>query len=197
MKRKILKQIEIFDEIASKGLSPNQYYLLCCMHDSVTPLKINLHLELRLLIQDGWITTENQLTPKAMIFIQKIEKFFVIQKTKTSNQIMGEGHTENITKYREMFPNIKLPSGKAARSAVGNLDKAFRWFFQNHDYEWKIIFDATATYLNDQEKKSWKFCRTSQYFIRKQELSDLADICEMIKTGGDTPQEHKHSIKVV
>lgn len=188
-KNELLKQMEMFDEMSVESLTPNQYYLLCCMRDSITPLKINLHLELRNLISNGWVKEDRTLAPKSYTLIGKIERLFVIQKTKTSNQLMTKGFKENIKKYREMFPNIKLPSGKASRSAVGNLEKAFRWFFENHNYTWPEIFEATAYYINEQEDNNWKFTRTSQYFIRKDHLSDLADYCEMIKTGGDKDSE--------
>ncbi len=39
--------------------------------------------------------------------------------------------------------------------------------------------------------------RTSQYFIRKDNLSDLADMCENIKNGGYKEQEHIIKTKVV
>ena len=70
MKKNLLKQMEFFDEMSKRELSPNQYYLMCCIRDSVSPLKINTHLELRNLVSKGWLTQENpkvheyKLTPK-------------------------------------------------------------------------------------------------------------------------------------
>ena len=189
--------MEMFDEMSAHGLSPNQYYLLCCMRDSMSPLKINLHLEHRALLANKWITENNKLTPKAVTLVDKLERLFSLKKAMTSNQLLGQGFKENIIKYVEMFPNIKLDSGKAARSAYGNLEKNFRWFFENHSYSWELIFRATAKYVNEKQKVNWKFMRTSQYFIRKNQLSDLADYCEMIRTGGDQEPETRHTIKVV
>lgn len=189
--------MEMFDEMSRHGLSPNQYYLLCCIKDSVTPLKINMHLELRNLVSNQWITSDNKLLPKSISLIDSIEKLFSIQKKKTSNILMGKGYKDNISKYREMFPNIKLPNGKAARSAVGNLEKAFRWFFENFEYDWDTVFKATAHYINKYQKDQWNYMRTSQYFIRKDNLSDLADYCDIILTGGDNDEERRHSVKVV
>ena len=195
--KKPLRQMEMFDEMSAHKLSPNQYYLLCSMRDSVTALRINMHLELRALKAEGWVTVDNQLTPKSIILIDKLESFFKVQKRKTSNQLMGKDYKQKLEQYREMFPNMKLPSGKAARSAVGNLEKNFRWFFDNHNYDWDTIMKATAHYLDSQEKRQWKFCRTSQYFIRKNDLSDLADYCEIVLTGGDADEKTHHATKVV
>lgn len=203
MKKNLLKQMEFFDEMSKRELSPNQYYLMCCIRDSVSPLKINTHLELRNLVSKGWLTQENpkvheyKLTPKAYTLIDQLEKLFKINKRKTNKQLLGDKFKENIATYREMFPNQKLPSGKAARSAVGNLEKAFRWFFENFDYDWKIIFDATAIYINEHQKNNYLYMRTSQYFIRKDNLSDLADLCDNVISGGYEEEKRIHSIKVV
>jgi hypothetical protein len=181
---KLLKQMEMFDEMTNLGLTPNQYYLLCCIRDNISPLKINTHLELRNLMSNGWLTKDNKLTPQSQTIIKKIEKLFVISSTRTATQLMGKDYKKNIERYTKMFPNIKLPSGKAARSSIGNLSKTFKWFFENHKYSWDEVFVATAVYVNEGQAKQWKFMRTSQYFIRKDNLSDLADFCEVIKTGG-------------
>jgi hypothetical protein len=156
-----------------------------------------MHLELRNLVANQWLTPDNKLTPKSISLIDATEKLFSIQKKKTSNILMGKGHKENISKYRDMFPNIKLPTGKAARAAVGNLEVAFRWFFEHFEYDWETIFVATARYINKHQKVEWQYMRTSQYFIRKDNLSDLADYCEIVLTGGDDEEERRHSVKVV
>jgi hypothetical protein len=199
MKNKnLLKQIEMFDTIIENGISPNQYYLLCCIRDSIKPNKINIHLELRNLQGGEWLDGNNKLTPKSITLIDSLEKLFNIKKKNTSTELMTKDYKEYIEAYNKTFPNRKLPSGKAARSATGNLEKAFRWFFENHKYEWPLIIEATMRYINDQEANNWKFCRTSQYFIRKDNLSDLADLCEAIKTGGyEDREKNTHTIKVV
>lgn len=195
--------MEFFDEMSKSELTPNQYYLLCCIRDSVSSLLINTHLEIRNLKSKGWLTQENEhiheykLTPKAYTLVDQLEMLFRINKKKTNKQLLGDTFKANIVSYREMFPNQKLPSGKAARSAVGNLEKAFRWFFENFDYEWKTILDATAVYINEHQKNNYLYMRTSQYFIRKDNLSDLADICDNILSGGYQEEKKLYSVKVV
>jgi hypothetical protein len=199
-KTKLLKQMEMFNEMSRHKLSPNQYYLLCCIRDSISPLRINMHLELRSLVAEGWLVQENKhiheykLTPKSYTLIDQLESLFKINKRKTSNQILGDKFKENIAQYTQMFPNQKLPSGKAARSAPGNLEKNFRWFFDNFNYEWELILQATGVYINEHQKNNYLYMRTSQYFIRKDNLSDLADLCENILNGGY--EEEKKTIKV-
>ena len=80
-KKQMLLQMEMFDEMSRNGLSPNQYYVMCCIRDSVTPVKVNLHMELRTLKTEGWIDKiENKhiLSPKAMSLISVIGKLFSI-----------------------------------------------------------------------------------------------------------------------
>jgi len=197
----LLKQMEVFDLITSAKLTPNQYYLLCCMHDSVTPLRMNLNLELRSLVQDQWVI-EGTLQPKAITLIKKIERLFKIQKKKTSTQLMNKNYKENILVFRNIFPNEKLPSGKAARSAIGNLETCFRWFFDNHEYDWTTILKATELYVSEFDYDK-KYMTCSQYFIRKQPggtssfISKLADYCDFIKSGGEVIKKPTFSTKVV
>lgn len=204
MSKSLLKQMEIFDLITEKGLTPNQYYVLCSMRDSITPLVTNLHLELRLLKGNGWITGSEppKITNEAIALITKIESLFTIQKKKTSSQLLGKDFKEKLKQYNEIFPNTKLPSGSAARSSLSNIETRMRWFFDNHDYTWDIVFQATETYVDEKRKQNWKFCRTSQYFIKKAERdgtnnSDLANYCEIIKSGGDVESTPTFSTKVV
>ena len=197
--------MELFDEVTAKGLTPNQYYLLCSIRDSVSPLHTNLHQELRVMVAEEWLLHNETnalkapylLTPKAITLVDTIEKLFYLKKTETSVQLMGQDAKTNIAKYNEMFPNIKLPTGKAARAAYGNLEKNFRWFFENHKYDWDTVFKATIQYINEYQQNNWKYMRTSQYFIRKNHLSDLADRCENLKTGGDQVMQTRHATKVV
>ena len=203
--KKMLKQMEIFDEVTAANLTPNAYYILCSMKDSVSPLNVNIHQELRLLLAKEWLKENEEstigppysLTPKAITLIDKLEKLFILKKSVTSSQLMGEDAKTNIAKYNKMFPNIKLPTGKAARAAYGNLEKNFRWFFENHKYNWETIFKATAQYVNEYQQNNYKYMRTSQYFIRKNQLSDLADRCENLNTGGNQIMTTKHATKVV
>ncbi len=203
----LLKQMELFDMITSAKLTPNQYYLLCCMHDSVTPIRMNLRLELKSLIEDKWVTNKDVehgyvLAPKSVTLIKKVERLFKIQKSKTSAQLMNKNYKENILAFRNIFPNEKLPSGRAARSAIGNLETCFRWFFDNHEYDWPTILLATELYVSEFDYDK-KYMTCSQYFVRKQPagtnsfISKLADYCEFIKSGGEVVKKATFSTKVV
>lgn len=179
----------MFNQLSVNNLSPNQFYLLCCMSDSIGPLQINLNQELRALKEKGiWVDENDKLTPKAISLIQKIDAFFRLGKRKTGSQLMGVDFDTNIKKYLEIFPKIKLPSGKPARCAEKNLETNFRWFFENHQYSWEIILEATARYVDEYERKNWLYMRTSQYFIRKKEegnnfASELANYCAIVIDG--------------
>lgn len=197
--------MEMFDEMSKNNLSPDRYYLICCIRDSVTPIGINLHLEMRRAISDGWLVmsednTKANLTPKAHSLVDGIEKLFSIQKKKTNTQLLGRGFKDKIIAYNEIFPNEKNASGKAARSSPKNLEATFRWFFENYNYSWETIFIATKYYVAEQaEIQDSKFRKSSQYFIRKDNLSALADYCYAYETDGfkDNDQTKDHVIKVL
>jgi len=183
-------------------ITPNQFYLLYSLREGVQTAYINIHAELRILIASELVMNDHNITQKGHDLISEVESYFKIQKKKTSTTIMGDGFIENLAKYNLLFPKIKLPSGKLARASETNLETNFKWFFEKHKYSWDTIFKATAAYVDEYERKSWNYMRTSMYFIKKQEsdksiTSDLADHCAMIESGGTIEEPNYFKVKVI
>lgn len=203
--------MEMFNIMLKKEVTPNEFYLLYCIKENIGALHINMHQELRGIAIKGFITTTFQengkgpiyhVTPKGYSLLQQVEAFFQVQKKKTTNQVLGKDYTENIEKYLLLFPKIKLPSGKAARTDKNNCETAFKWFFQTHEYSWETVLKATALYVDEYEKKNYMYMQTSQYFIRKQQAdktwgSELANWCSVVETGDLSYQDPHFSEKVV
>ena len=199
--------LEMFNLITDQGLTPNQFYLLFSMREGISPMHINLHQELRILENAEWVKRDGtywNIQPKGMTLIQQVASYFKIQKKKTATQLMGDNFTEKIEQYQLLFPKVRLPSGKAARSAISNVEPNFRWFFEKHAYSWDTVLKATAYYVDEYEAKNYLYMRTSAYFIKKTELdksvvSDLAEYCSIVESGEDlTSSEGTHfSDKVV
>jgi hypothetical protein len=194
MKKLELKKI--FDDIVKEGITPNQLYLLVCIHENTSSININLHLELRQLVLGEWIDENNKLTAKSQVLLTSLNNYFSLSKKKTDMSAIGIDYQNNIKKYRELFPKGKLPSGKPARSNEKVLEQNFRWFFENYSYTWDSILKATAYYVDEFEKKNFLYMRTAQYFICKSELdktkqSELADYCSMIESG-DFEEDNNH-----
>lgn len=184
----------IFNHIAEAKLTPNEFYMLRCLKEGISPSNLNIHQEVRVLQTKEWIIFENigmyKLTPKALSLITKIDSYFGVQLKKSNNGLMGEDFEANALKYNEIFPRMKLPSNKPARSPIKEIIAAFREFFKEHNYTWEVIHKAAAYYIEEEEKKGFRYTRTSRYFIRKQDqdktwISDLAGYCELIASGED------------
>ena len=161
---------------------------------------INIHLEMRGL--EGNYVIDNQLTGKALSLLMEIDENFKEVKTKNEKDLMGSDHMKKVGEYREMFPDLKLPSGKYARDAAKNLEVNFKWFFKNHRYDWDTIMKATKKYINEYEQKSYNYMRTCKYFIKKQEkdgsiTSDLANYCDMVVNGSGNTDHFHFSERVV
>ena len=177
---------EIYQRLIKEDLTPNSYYVLDCIKNKISIHKfVNSNLECSKLISNNWLTEDLQLTDKSIIFTTEIDGFFKKTKKKITKDLLGNNFTENLKKYVEIFPNRKLSSGKYARVNPKNLENSFRWFFENYDYDWDMIFKATKKYIYDYSLKNYEYMRTSQYFIRKQNTdktydSELADYCNMI-----------------
>lgn len=126
-----------------------------------------------------------QPTEKALLLMAKLDK-------KKTGDFLSTTFRDNVTRYIETFPKIKLPTGKPARSNFNEVCDAFDWFFRTYvdAYSWDIIHEATENYVDEYQKNNWMYMRTSKYFIRKQNsdktwASDLAEYCEMAKNGVD------------
>lgn len=177
---------DIFLKFVKEGITPNSYYVLHCIKTSIVPNSfVSKELEKRRLINDGWLNEDLTLTDKSIIFTTEIDGYFTRVKKKTSKNLLGDNFEDNIKKYTNIFPSIKLSSGKYARSNPKNLENAFRWFFENYNYDWETVLSATKKYVLEYREINYQYMRTSQYFIRKQNTdktydSDLADYCEMI-----------------
>lgn len=177
---------EVFNKLIKAGLTPNAFYILYCMHNNIIPDKsVNSALEIVKLKSGNYLTESLELSGNSLKFIEEIESYFKKSKKKTSKTLMGDDFLENIKTYNECFPATKLPSGVYARVNVKSLENAFRWFFQEFDYSWDIVIQATEKYVEEYSINRYNYMRNSQYFIRKQNTdktwdSTLATYCDMI-----------------
>lgn len=189
---------DIFNKLIKAKITPNQFYLIWCKKYSIQPsFTINLNIEYIRLIDDQWLSSDKNLTGKSIEFIKELESYFKSSKKKTSSALLGDNFMDNIDEYLEIFPKFKLPSGKYARTDKKNLENNFRWFFETHSYDWDTVLNATKMYVDEYERQGYKYMRTSQYFIRKQNAiektfeSELANYCEVYMNGdGDYKSSH-------
>jgi len=193
---------EIFNKLIKEKITPNSLYVLYCIKNklSVNDL-INSSLEIKRLQADNWLQEDLSLSGKSIIFMEELNSYFRKSKKKTSKNLMGDNFDIKIKLYNSLFPAKKLGSGKYARTNIKNLESGFRWFFENYDYSWDTIIKATATYVEEYSLKNYEYMRTSQYFIRKQNLdksfeSDLATYCDMLQYG-DEPLDDVFREKIV
>jgi len=186
---------EIFKKLVKYKMSPDSLYVLYCMKNNIVPSTIvNSSLAITRLKSDDWLTEDLQLTNKSVIFVEEINSYFRKSKKKTSKDIMGDDFDVCIKTYNEIFPAKKLGSGKYARTNVKTLEAGFRWFFENYNYDWKVIYEATRKYIEEYKLKNYEYMRTSQYFIRKQSSdksfeSDLATYCDMIQDSSPNEED--------
>tara|TARA_R100001015_G_C4619292_1_gene175976 strand:- start:146 stop:637 length:492 start_codon:yes stop_codon:yes gene_type:complete len=151
--------------------------------------------EVNQLKQIGMLESDGSLTVKGKKIIIRFENYFIKAKKRTSIQLMGKSFASRLNEYREVFPAGKLPSGKPARVNIKTLENSFRWFFENYDFSWDEVIDATKMYVNEYRDREYMYMKTSQYFIAKEgknkvKSSDLADYCDMIRDGVEPEDSH-------
>ena len=193
---------EIFNKLIKEKMTPNSLYVLHCIKNklSVNDL-VNSSLEVKRLQAEDWLKEDLSLSGKSIIFIEELTSFFRKSKKKTSKHLMGDNFDVSIKMYNEIFPTRKLNSGKYARTNVKNLEAGFRWFSENYEYSWETVLTATKKYVEEYSLNNYEYMRTSQYFIRKQNLdksfeSDLATYCDMLQYGNSL-EENLFKEKIV
>ncbi len=188
---------ELFQIMLKNNLTPNQVLLLFGIKEGVSLPQITNDDKLAL-EKLGFLILDNDkytMSAEAKSLMVHLDNYFTKAKKKTDAQLMGKDFVDKINTYREVFPNIKLPSGKPARVNVKMLCESFRWLFETYDYTWEQVIKATKMYVNEYRDAQYMYMQTSQYFICKQDKhrvksSTLADYCDMIRDGIET--EYKH-----
>jgi hypothetical protein len=188
---------ELFQIMLKNNLTPNQVLLLFGIKQGVSLPQITNDDKLAL-ERTGYLILDNgkyTMSAEAKSLIVHLDNYFTKAKKKTDAQLMGQDFVDKINIYREVFPNIKLPSGKPARVNVKMLSESFRWLFETYDYTWEQIIKATKMYVNEYRDAQYMYMQTSQYFICKQDKhkvksSTLADYCDMIRDGVETEVKH-------
>lgn len=188
---------ELFQIMLKNNLTPNQVLLLFGIKQGVSLPQVTNDDKLAL-EKLGFLVLENgkyTMSAEAKSLIVHLDNYFTKAKKKTDAQLMGQDFVDKINIYREVFPNIKLPSGKPARVNVKMLSESFRWLFETYDYTWEQIIKATRMYVNEYRDAQYMYMQTSQYFICKQDKhkvksSTLADYCDMIRDGIETEAKH-------
>jgi hypothetical protein len=197
MDEKKLNPLNLFIELTTSGLSPNQYYVMLCIHKSILSCKVNVAVEMKYLANNDWIEgSPAKLTQKSIDLIDYIENLFNAE-VKENVKKKASLDMEMIEKYVELGPKGKLGHGRPWRSSATNLKKVFTWFFRNHKYTWETILQATAVYLQDMEKDNHKFTQQSHYFVRKSDYSKLADYCENVLHDNFHDLKESHDEKIV
>ena len=183
---------KFYNKLLDYVISPNQLYIMYCIREQLEAKFVNLHVELRALRTLQYLDKNNKLTflgSQILLDCESMMKVSVTKETVIERDYLHE--------YYEMWPRIKLPTGKYARVDKKNLETAFKWFFKTYSYSWDVVLKATAVYLDEYEAKNWAYMRTSQYFIRKVDsdksiTSELANYCNIIESGQDPNADNKN-----
>lgn len=175
-----MRNLHLFQNIIKHNITPSDYYLLLCIATKTTIQVVNGHQSLRSLRSEKLVKDDKlEITEKGKELIEELEGIFIGK----------EDGKDYITEYLEIFPGIRLPSGKLARGNYRDIEDAFHWFFKNYKgYTWDTILKATRHYVQEYALKDYQFMRTAKYFIKKADStransSELADYCAIIVSG--------------
>lgn len=112
-------------------------------------------------------------------------------------EIIGKGKTiEELAKdYCDIFPDVKLPSGKYFKAEPKDVVDRLKAFVKEYKYEYDTILEAARRYVDHAENAEYQFIRTSVFFIHKKgEGSDLANWCRDIVNGDKSVSKSRYTL---
>lgn len=196
MKR--LRQQSLFNKLIKNKINFFTYGLLYSLYNK-KEVADNLRCRINPVLYDY---PNNVLTKRGKLLVESVDQMFKPLKNISASELMGDDYIQKITKYNEIFPKIKLPTQKYARTAVPNLEIKFKWFFENYNYTWDQIFKATEMYVTEYQATNYAYMRTSLYFIYKLDelklpTSDLANYCDRVINGDSYKKEETFKTNVI
>lgn len=139
-------------------------------------------------IMDSDSTKLYELTPKGKEFVENLKPLMDLEEGEKMNEIALKQLCQD---YLLLFPKIKLPSGKYARTNIVEIEKKMRNWIKTYKPAFKKegikltnsdILEATKSYVTRYAKDNYRFMVTSSYFIQKNEKSALADEIGALKS---------------
>lgn len=183
----MLKQQAFFELLKKRRLSPTAYYYIYQIHTQKDPIvKSSIIQLIKTKVPVEYIenTVPLKLSSKGIALIKSVEALFKPLKV---IKTMDADFTDNLSKYIEIFPTGKLPTGKYARDNKTSIEKNMIWFLQEFDFDWNTILFATKAYVEEYRQKDFEYMRTAMYFIKKDTkgtiTSDLATYCQAYLNG--------------
>lgn len=102
---------------------------------------------------------------------------------------------EFCVEFCEIFPAVKLPTGKFFKSHPKDVCDKLKAFIKMYGYPQDVILQAARNYVDHAESVNYEYVRTSSYFIHKKgEGSDLASYCEDIVNCEKTTTNPLHKL---
>lgn len=191
---------ELMRLLITNQITPNQLILLECIQEGIMSQDLvpDKKEELEYLKKKQYLDVSGILTTKALSLLDECNKLFIIPKNKKKNSYITPEFIQNLQEFREIFPNKKLPSGKAARTNFDDLKrKMVEFMIKYPQYDWNTILDATENYVETYRKADYMFMKTAGYYIMKNNESDLATDCELLLEGGLEELQKKSSLYTV
>lgn len=188
---------KVIKTLKSEKIDINQLFILLAMYDNNTFLldlydDNNADQEVMIMqyqplyihgfIEDSEGAELYQLSTKGKEFVENVKPLLEIEE---EEQTKAQNFKKLCKDYLEIFPKIKLPSGKYARTNIVEIEKKMKTFLSVYKKRFKAdygteltdaeILQATKAYVDRFAKDGYKFMVTSSYFIQKNEKSALAD----------------------
>jgi len=197
----MLKQLAFFDKLKKKGLTPKDYHILVRLYGKPNLSDLGKEIIKKNSALIPYINDDVSLKESTIKMIEDIDLLFKPIKKIKNLQLLGPDSDKHIDEFINLFPTHKLPNGKYARGNKKNIQENFMWFFQEYNYDWETILQATRRYIDEYQRNNYQYMRTAMYFIKKvidgTAVSELANYCDMVNSSADYVPERYIKTRVV
>lgn len=173
--------------------------------DKLQTLKITpsefVYLVFLYLNKECWFTISlENLQTKGFIKIGEDEIFL---RAKTTNLMKEFGVSSPdeveilVDQYRAYFPSGVKTSGYPIKGDKQACITKMKEFKTKYDYSNEEILEAARVYTSLQKKNLWKGTQLAHYYISKDGISNLANMCEDLRENGHKEQNSTGTVEVV
>lgn len=159
--------------LIKEEITPNEVIFLYIISNNFNvslPLKVDIYS----LEQRGWV----KLNLDENNVLQSIElnqkALNILKKTDLDCESW-------IEEWRNLFPPKVKSGGYLVRGDKNGVLKKMKNFIKNNpEFTKDIIFKATENYIKSKKKDGYNYMKLAHYFIEKDNVSELASLCEQL-----------------
>ncbi len=175
------------ERLRGEGLTPNEAYYLQSLKDGKEDVVLGKMSNVSFLKEMDYLSSEGKLTAKSIKFLAETFKKITIKKTVGQADV-----SELVKKFRDLFPaKIKTANTPVKSNEKNLIVKMIKFKKEYPKITDETILAATAKYVEGKRKEGYAFMTVAENLIYKNQISQLATLCDSYVEDGKDGREVK------